>query len=92
MMAGMVLLAANAQVNVIEGALVGGVEATINEAKQVEIPVASTTAFGVVKSSEADNGVAVAADGTMSVNKVGVSKLFVEPESELILDGGTAGA
>ena len=85
-------IAANAQVNVIEGALVGGVEATINEAKQVEIPVASTTAFGVVKSSEADNAVAVAADGTMSVNKVGVSKLFVEPESELILDGGTAGA
>ena len=84
-------IAANAQVNVIEGALVGGVEATINEAKQVEIPVASTTAFGVVKSSGADNAVAVAADGTMSVNKVGVSKLFVEPESELILDGGNSG-
>lgn len=84
-------IAANAQVNVIEGALIGGVEATINEAKQVEIPVANTTAFGVVKSSEADNGVAVAADGTMSVNKVGVSKLFVEPDSVLVLDGGTAG-
>ena len=84
-------IAANAQVNVIEGALVGGVEATINEAKQVEIPIASATAFGVVKSSEADNGVAVAADGTMSVNKVGVSKLFVEPDNVLILDGGTAG-
>lgn len=85
-------IAANAQVNVIEGALVGGVEATINEAKQIEIPIASTTAFGVVKSSEADNGIAVAADGTMSVNKVGVSKLFVEPDSVLVLDGGTAGA
>lgn len=85
-------IAANAQVNVIEGALVGGVEATINEAKQIEIPIASTTAFGVVKSSEADNGIAVAADGTMSVNRVGVSKLFVEPDSVLVLDGGTAGA
>lgn len=85
-------IAANAQVNVIEGALIGGVEATINEAKQVEIPVASTTAFGVVKSSEADNGIAVAADGTMSVNKVGVSKLFVEPDNVLVLDGGTARA
>ena len=84
-------IAANAQVNVIEGALVGGVEATINEAKQVEIPVASTTAFGVVKSSEADNGIAVAADGTMSVNKVGVSKLFVEPDNVLVLDGGNSG-
>jgi hypothetical protein len=84
-------IAANAQVNVIEGALIGGVEATINEAKQVEIPVASTTAFGVVKSSEADNGIAVAADGTMSVNKVGVSKLFVEPDNVLVLDGGNSG-
>ena len=85
-------IAANAEVNTVTGALVGGVEATINEAKQIEIPVASTSAFGVVKSSEADNGIAVAADGTMSVNKVGVSKLFVEPETTLILDGGTAGA
>lgn len=84
-------IAANAEVNTVTGALVGGVEATINEAKQIEIPVASTSAFGVVKSSEADNGVAVAADGTMSVNKVGVSKLFVEPETTLILDGGNSG-
>ena len=83
-------IAANAEVNTVTGALVGGVEATINEAKQIEIPVASTTAFGVVKSSEADNGVAVAADGTMSVNKVGVSKLFVEEGNVLILDGGNS--
>lgn len=82
-------IAANAQVNVIEGALIGGVEATINEAKQIEIPVAGTS-FGVVKSSEVDNGVAVAADGTMSINKVGVSKLFVEADNVLVLDGGTA--
>lgn len=84
-------IAENAQVNVIEGALIGGAAATINEAKQIGIPVAGT-AFGVVKSSEADNGVAVAADGTMSVNKVGVSKLFVETGNELILNGGTAEA
>lgn len=84
-------IAANAQVNTIEGALVGGVKATINEAKQVEIPIASATAFGVIKSSEADNGIAVAADGTMSVNKVGVSKLFVEPDNVLVLDGGNSG-
>lgn len=84
-------IAANAEVNTVTGALVGGVEATINEAKQIEIPVASTSAFGVVKSSEADNGVAVAADGTMSVNKVGVSKLFVEEGNVLILDGGNSG-
>ena len=52
--------------------------------------MASTAAFGVVKSSEAGNGVAVAADGTMSVNKVGVSKLFVEEGNVLILDGGNS--
>ena len=83
-------IAENAEVNVVTGALVGGVEATINDAKQIEIPVADVSNFGVVKSSEADNGVAVAADGTMSINKVGVSKLFVENDTTLILDGGTS--
>ena len=85
-------IAANAQVNTLEGITIAGVLAEINEAKQVDIPVATTAAAGVVKASEGDNEINVAATGVMSVNRVGVSKLFVEPESELILDGGTAGA
>lgn len=84
-------IAENAQVNKLEGITIAGVLAEINEAKQVEIPYATTSAAGVVKASEANNEINVSAAGIMSVNKVGVSKLFVEPETTLILDGGNSG-
>jgi hypothetical protein len=83
-------IAANAQVNTLEGITIAGVLAEINEAKQVDIPIATTAAAGVVKSSEGDNEINVAATGVMSVNRVGVSKLFVEEETTLILDGGNS--
>lgn len=84
-------IAENAQVNKLEGITIAGVLAEINDAKQVEIPYATTSAAGVVKASEANNEINVSAAGIMSVNKVGVSKLFVEPETTLILDGGNSG-
>lgn len=84
-------IAANAQVNTLEGITIAGVLAEINDAKQVDIPVATTAAAGVVKASEGDNEINVAATGVMSINRVGVSKLFVEPETTLILDGGNSG-
>ena len=84
-------IAENAQVNKLEGITIAGVLAEINEAKQVEIPYATISAAGVVKASEANNEINVSAAGIMSVNKVGVSKLFVEPETTLILDGGNSG-
>lgn len=55
-----------------------------------ELPVATLNALGGVKSSEAENGVAVAADGTMSVNSVNVNKLVQTEGEELILNGGSA--
>lgn len=85
-------IAENAQVNKLEGITIAGVLAEINNAKQVEIPYATTSAAGVVKASEGDNEINVSATGIMSVNKVGVSKLFVEADSVLVLDGGTAEA
>jgi prophage DNA circulation protein len=54
------------------------------------LPVATVDALGGVKSSEAENGVAVAADGTMSVNNVNVNKLVQTEGEELILNGGSA--
>lgn len=84
-------IAENAQVNKLEGITIAGVLAEINEAKQVEIPYATTSTAGVVKASEANNEINVSAAGIMSVNKVSVSKLFVEPETTLILDGGNSG-
>ena len=53
------------------------------------IPVAGAS-LGLVKSSEDDNKIKVETDGTMSVNRVSVDKLYVEEGSELILNGGNA--
>lgn len=82
-------IAEGAQVNIVEGALLDGVAATI-ENKQIVIPTASASAAGLVYSTDADNGVAVSEDGTMSVNRVSTSKLFVPEGEELVLNGGAA--
>lgn len=80
----------NAQVNVVEGALLGNdTVASINENKQLVLPFATATA-GLVTTSEADNHISVnATTGAMSVNRIGTSKLFVDEEG-LILNGGNA--
>ena len=57
--------------------------------KIAAIPVAGAL-LGLVKSSEDDNKIKVETDGTMSVNRVSVDKLYVEEGSELILNGGNA--
>lgn len=57
----------------------------------VDIPIATAEKVGVVKSSDAINGVAVTEDGTMSVNKLDVKQLTQLVGDELILDGGQAG-
>ena len=53
------------------------------------IPVAGAL-LGLVKSSEEDNKVKVENDGTMSINRISVNKLYVEEGDEFILNGGTA--
>lgn len=82
-------ITAGAQVNVVEGALLDGVAATI-ENKQIVISTATAAAAGLVYSSDAADGVAVAEDGTMSVNSLSTSKLYVPDGEELILNGGNA--
>ena len=80
-----------AQVNVIEGALLGvGGESVAIEEKNLILPVASELGLGLVKGTANADGIAVAADGTMSVNKVSTSKLYVPEGDELILNGGSA--
>ena len=82
-------IAEGAEVNTIEGILLDGIAATI-ENEQVLIPTATTALAGLVYSTDADNGVAVSEDGTMSVNRINVAKLFVAEGDELILNGGNA--
>ena len=77
------------QANVIESVSVAGTLLEIVE-KKVEIPVATADAHGVVKSSDAENKVAVAEDGTMEVNSLNVNKLVQAEGQYLIMNGGSA--
>ena len=78
------------QDNIIEGALLGpaGEEVAIEDKKLI-LPVAGST-LGLVKGSEQDNKIKVEADGTMSVNRVSTSNLYIAEGDEFILDGGNA--
>lgn len=58
--------------------------------KSVNIPQASATSYGVVKSSSGANKVTVESDGTMKVGVVSTSSLKVPIGDVLVLNGGTA--
>ena len=66
----------------------------IGEDKSVDIihniNIANNEELGVVKSSSAENKVAVAEDGTMSVNSLNVNKLVQTDGEELIINCGAA--
>ncbi len=78
-----------AQQNILEVVKLGGAALPIAE-KAVDIPVATAEALGVVKSSDADNGIKIAEDGTMSVNRVSLSNVYQDEGFTLVLDGGSA--
>lgn len=80
---------AGAQVNQIESIKVGGTTLSPVE-KAVNIPIADATTLGVVLSNAVENGVAVAADGKMSVQSLNVQKLVQTTGDVLVLDGGNA--
>lgn len=80
---------AGAQVNQIESVTVGGTALSPVE-KEVNIPIADATTLGVVMSNAVENGVAVAADGKMSVQSLNVQKLVQTTGDILVLDGGNA--
>lgn len=80
---------AGAQVNQIESVKVGGTALSPVE-KAVNIPIADATTLGVVMSNAAENGVAVAADGKMSVQSLNIQKLVQTTGDILVLDGGNA--
>lgn len=55
-----------------------------------ELPVATMESNGVVKGTDAENGVAVSGDGTMSVNSVNITKLVQGDGDEIIFNCGSA--
>lgn len=56
----------------------------------VNIPLAGNGIVGLVTSSNAENNVAVNADGTMTVNSLNINKLVQTAGDVLVLDGGDA--
>lgn len=56
----------------------------------VNIGLATSSAAGVVKGSDAENKVKVDVDGTMEVNSLNINKLVQNAEDVLVLDGGDA--
>lgn len=81
----------SSQANVIEIVKVNGVAVEVSaKDKSVNIPMATAAALGVVKGTDAENGIAVADDGTMFVNSVNVNKLVQTEGDSIVLDGGNS--
>ena len=83
-----------AQVNVIESITFNGTAVSVDDDKVAaivyELPVATTSTLGGVKSSDAENNVSVAEDGTMSVNSLNVNKLVQTAGDVFVMNGGSA--
>ena len=77
----------SAQANVIEIIKANGTALTIGADKSVNIPAATASALGLVK---VDDSTIEAVDGVISVKSVGISKVYVEDGTELVLNGGNA--
>jgi len=82
---------AGAQVNKIENISINDTPIVISN-KTANIPIAAAGILGVVTSSTEMNKVTVAADGTMEVNTISVSKLVQNEGESLVLNGGSATA
>lgn len=77
----------SAQANVIEIIKANGTALTIGADKSVNIPAATAQTLGL---AQADGDTIVANNGVFSVGSVGISKVYVEDGTELVLNGGNA--
>lgn len=75
------------QANVIEMIKANGTALEIGADKSVNIPAATAKALGL---AQADGDTIVANNGVFSVGSVGISKVYVEDGTELVLNGGNA--
>lgn len=80
----------DAQSNYVKSVAINGTALTLSAEQGVNIPVATDSVLGVVKSASGDNKVAVAADGTMSVASVNITSLSQNEGEWLELNGGGA--
>lgn len=79
-----------AQSSYVKSVAINGTALTLSAEQGVNIPVATDSVLGVVKSASGDNKVAVAADGTMSVTSVNITSLSQNEGEWLEINGGGA--
>lgn len=75
------------QADVIEIIRINGQNLPITD-KAVDIPLATALTHGVVKGTDAENGVSVKEDGTMEINQVNINKLVQTDGDSIILHSG----
>jgi hypothetical protein len=80
----------DAQSSYVKSVAINGSALTLSAEQGVNIPVATDSVLGVVKSASGDNKVAVAADGTMSVASVNITSLSQNEGEWLEINGGGA--
>lgn len=81
-------IGAGAQSNLIESLSIAGVQLAVSD-KNVDLPMATETSMGLVKSSSEDNKIFVNTDGTMEVKTVTFDRI-VEGTNDIVLNGGGA--
>lgn len=79
-----------AQSSYVKSVAINGTALTLSAEQGVNIPVATDSVLGVVKSASGDNKVAVATDGTMSVATVNITSLSQNEGEWLEINGGGA--
>lgn len=79
-----------AQSSYVKSVSVNGIALELSGEQGVNIPVATDSVLGVVKSASGDNKVAVATDGTMSVASVNITSLSQNEGEWLEINGGGA--
>lgn len=79
-----------AQSSYVKSVAINGTALTLSAEQGVNIPVATDSVLGVVKSASGDNKVAVATDGTMSVASVNITSLSQNKGEWLEINGGGA--
>lgn len=79
-----------AQSSYVKSVSVNGTALELSAEQGVNIPVATDSVLGVVKSASGDNKVVVAADGTMSVASVNITSLSQNEGEWLEINGGGA--
>lgn len=79
-----------AQSSYVKSVAINGTALTLSAEQGINIPVATDSVLGVVKSASGDNKVVVAADGTMSVASVNITSLNQNEGEWLEINGGGA--